>query len=105
MVLFQDLHGALQVERLLGSLVPRELGHGLEVGADHLRFHRIAIRPLQPFELAVDLLPCGLRSSRASKRFRSSSTSVPSPPSPSSFWIALSCSRRNISRCRSPSSS
>ncbi len=42
----------------------------------------------------------GRRASRAARR-----RSPASSPSPSSFWIALSCSRRNISRWRSPSSS
>ena len=36
---------------------------------------------------------------------RSSSISLAWSSSPSSFWMAFICSRRNISRCRSPSSS
>src|SRR5204863_510634 len=59
-IVLQDLRGALQVERLLRPLVPGQLGHGLEVRTDHLRFHGIAIRPLQPLQLALDLLLGGL---------------------------------------------
>ncbi len=44
-------------------------------------------------------------SSRSSSFSRSSSRSPPLSSSPSSRRICLSCSRRNISRCRSPSSS
>jgi hypothetical protein len=49
---------------------------------------------------------CGRpRRAPASIRFRSSSTSFRSSSSPSSRWICFICSRRSISRCRSPSSS
>ena len=60
MILFQNLGGALQVERLLHALVPWQLGHGFEVRPDHLRFHGIAARPLQAGKLTVDFLPGGL---------------------------------------------
>src|SRR5207237_8525073 len=52
-ILLEDLRRPLQVERLLRPLVPGQFGHRLEVGADHLGFHRVAARPLQPGELAV----------------------------------------------------
>src|SRR5438034_4194775 len=58
-ILLEDLRRPLQVERLLRPLVPGQFGHRLEVGADHLGFHRVAARPLQPGELAVDFLARG----------------------------------------------
>ena len=58
-ILLEDFRGPLQVERLLRPLVPRQFRHRLEVGADHLGFHRVAARPLQPGKLAVDFLARG----------------------------------------------
>ena len=55
-VLLKDLGRALQIEGLVGPLVPRQLGDGLEVGADDLRFHRVAAGALQSRQLALDLL-------------------------------------------------
>ena len=59
-VLFEDLPSPFQGERFLHPLVPGKLRDGLEVRPDHLRFHRIAVGPLQPVELAVDFLAGGL---------------------------------------------
>src|SRR3989440_11131947 len=58
-ILLEDLRRPLQVERLLRPLVPGQFGHRLEVGADHLGFHRVAAPPLQPGELAVVFLARG----------------------------------------------
>src|SRR6059036_223138 len=55
----KDLRRPLQVERLLRPLVPGQFGHRLEVRADYLGLHRVAVRPLQPGELAVDFLARG----------------------------------------------
>ena len=57
MVLFENLFGAEQVEVLFAAVVPRQLGDGLEVGADHLRLHRLATHPGEAAELAIDLAP------------------------------------------------
>src|SRR5256886_4191173 len=59
-VLLEDLRGAFQVERFFRPLVPGQLGHGLEVGTDHLRFHGVTIRALQALELPLDLFLGGL---------------------------------------------
>ncbi len=59
-ILLEDLHGPLQVERLLDPLVPRQFRHRLEISADYLGLHRVAVGPLQPGELAVDFLARGL---------------------------------------------
>ena len=47
-ILLEDLCGLFQIERLFGALVPGQLGDGLKVRADDLRFHRFAPRALQP---------------------------------------------------------
>ena len=60
-VLLEDLRRVLEVDLLLGAGVPRQLGDGLEVGADHLRLHRLAAHARQSSELAVDLLAHVLR--------------------------------------------
>ena len=54
MVLVEHRLGALQVELVVGTLVPRQLGDPLEVGADDLRFHRLAAGSLEAAELALD---------------------------------------------------
>ena len=56
MVLFQNFLGPFQIEGLVGALVPRQLGDGLEVGADDLCFHRLAAGALEPRELAIHFL-------------------------------------------------
>src|SRR5438093_1974635 len=60
-IFLEDLRGLLQVERLFGALVPRQLGDGLEVGANDLRLHRFPPGALQPPELAIDLFARRLR--------------------------------------------
>jgi hypothetical protein len=60
MILFEDGRGALQVERLFGALAPRQLGHGLEVGANDLGFHGLPPGALEAGELALDLLLRGV---------------------------------------------
>ena len=60
-VLLEDLRGLLQIERLFGALVPRQLGDGLEVGADDLRLHRFPSGALQPPKLAIDLFASRFR--------------------------------------------
>ena len=55
-VLVEDLLRPLDVEVLLAPFAPRQLGDRLEVGADDLRFHRLAAHARQPGEFAVDLL-------------------------------------------------
>ncbi len=54
-VLVEDLLRALEVERIIGARVPRELRDPLEIRADHLRLHRLATRALQAPQLALDL--------------------------------------------------
>ncbi len=83
MVLLENLRRPVQVERFLGPLVPGELGHGFQVRPNDLGLHRVAVRALQPRELAVDLLlgRLGERQSAVS-RSRRSSVSV------SSFLLA-----------------
>jgi len=56
MVLVEDRGRPLQVERLFGPLVPRQLSHGLEIRADDLGFHRVPGRALEPRQLAVHFL-------------------------------------------------
>ena len=56
MVLLEDLGRALQVERLVSPLAPRQLRHGLQVCSDYLGLHRVAVRPFEPLELALHLL-------------------------------------------------
>ena len=55
-ILVEDSRRVLDVELLLGALAPRQLGDRLEVGADHLRLHRLAAGARQPRPLAGDLL-------------------------------------------------
>ena len=54
MVLLENLRRVVQIELVVGARVPRQLGDPLEIRADHLRFHRLASRPLQAAELALD---------------------------------------------------
>ena len=61
MILLEDLCRLFQIERLFGALVPRQLGDGLEVGANDLRLHRFAPGALQPRQLAIDLFASRLR--------------------------------------------
>ena len=63
--------------QVLGAAgVPRQLGDGLQVGADHLGLHGLAAHAAQAAELAVDLLADLLRqveawrASRAARRCR-----------------------------------
>ena len=56
MVLLENLGRALQVQRFLRPLVPRQLGNRFEVGADDLRLHRFATGALQAGQLPFDLL-------------------------------------------------
>ncbi len=56
MVFLEDLGRALQVQRFLRPLVPRQLGDRFEVGADDLRLHRFAAGALQARQLPFDLL-------------------------------------------------
>ena len=59
-ILLEDLARALQIERLVGPLVPREFRHGLQVGPDDLGLHGIPAGPLEPRELAIHFLLCRL---------------------------------------------
>ena len=60
-ILLEDFSGALEVERLLGPLVPRQLGHGLQIRPDDLRFHRIPVCALEARQLAIHFLAGRLR--------------------------------------------
>ena len=60
-ILFENLRGLFQIERLFGALVPRQLGDGLEVGADDLRLHRFPAGALQPRKLAIDFFASRFR--------------------------------------------
>jgi hypothetical protein len=60
-VLVQDLGRRGDVEMLGAARVPRQLGDGFEIGADHLRFHGLAPHAAQTSELAVYLLAHHLR--------------------------------------------
>jgi hypothetical protein len=60
-VLVEDLGRLTEVEVVLAAMSPRQLGDGLEVGADHLVLHRIAVRATEPAELAVHFLSRLLR--------------------------------------------
>ena len=55
-VLLEDLGRPGDVEPFVASLGPGKLGHGLEEGADHLGLHALGSHPLEPGELAIDLL-------------------------------------------------
>ena len=46
-----------EIEVVVGAVVPRKLGDPLQVGADDLRFHRLAAGALEASELALDFLP------------------------------------------------
>ena len=61
MVFLEDLRRALQIERFLRPLVPRQLGNGFEISANHLRFHRFAAGALEARELAIDHCSSGFR--------------------------------------------
>ena len=53
-ILVEHLRGVIQLELVVRSRVPRELGDPLEVRPDDLRFHRFAAGALEPAELALD---------------------------------------------------
>jgi hypothetical protein len=55
-ILVENLGRLLEIEMILTPFIPRQLGHGLEVAANDLVFHRLAIHTAQPAQLAVDLL-------------------------------------------------
>ena len=57
MILIEDLRRFGEVEVLLGAGVPRQLGHGLEVGTNDLGLHRLATDAVKPAELAIDFAP------------------------------------------------
>ena len=99
-VLVEDPAGLLEVEVVLGRLVPRQREDPLEVRADDAVLGRGRRELLEPRELA--LAPPSATSSgssSASSRSRSSLISACSAsPSPSSSWIAFSCWRRKNSR-------
>ena len=59
-ILFEDLGGPLQIERLLRALAPGKFRHRLEIRADDLSLHRLAAGPFQAAQLAIDLLAGGL---------------------------------------------
>ena len=108
-ILVEDLGRRRDVEMLVGcacSTAARRWSPG-RCGSPG---DSIASRPmrLEAAQLAVDLLarrPSGSVERGELARAAPRCSSAASSPSPSSFWIALSCSRRNISRWRSPSSS
>ena len=56
MIFLENRFGALQIELVVRPLVPGQLCDPLEVGADHLRFHRFATGALESAELALDFL-------------------------------------------------
>ncbi len=53
MVFLENRFGALQIELIIRSLVPRQFGDPFEIGADHLRFHRLTTSSLESSELAL----------------------------------------------------
>ena len=52
-IFLENRFGALQIELIVRSLVPRQFGDPLEIGADHLRFHRLTTSSLESSELAL----------------------------------------------------
>ncbi len=72
-----------------------------EVGADHAVLGGGARQPLEAGELAVGRLArlLGKRPPPRAASVAPSSSACSGSPSPSSFWIALSCWRRKYSRC------
>ena len=92
----EDLAGVLDVEVVVGALVPRQVEQPVEVGPDHAVLGGGRRQPLEP-RRARGRPPCGpaRAAPAASTRSRSSLISACcSSPSPSSAWIARSCSRR-----------
>ena len=57
MVLVEHLRGVVEVEVVVRSGVPGQFRDPLQVGPDHLGFHRLATGPLQAAQLALDLGP------------------------------------------------
>ncbi len=55
-VLLEDPGGLLDVELFVAAFVPGQLRHGLEVGADDLRLHRLAADAAQAADFPIDLL-------------------------------------------------
>ena len=95
-IFVEDFGGALDIDLGAGGGGPGEGGHPLELGAGHAVFGRGRGHAGQAFELAGGLGFDGFGEAggfefwRAVLRFRGAASS----PSPSSFWMALSCSRR-----------
>ena len=52
-ILLEHRLRVLEIELIVGPLVPRKLRDPLEIRADHLRLHRLAAGALQPPELAL----------------------------------------------------
>ena len=101
MVLVEDAARFRDVDRLGIELRPRQLDQPIEIGADHPVFGSGLRHALEPLELLLGLLFGLLRHLRPFRSFRAARRSrrILSSPSPSSFWIWRSCSRRMCSRC------
>ena len=55
-VFLENRLGAFEIELIVRSLVPWQLRHPFEIGANHLRFHRLTTSAFQAPELALNLL-------------------------------------------------
>ena len=99
-VLVEDLARVVDVEVVLGLGAPRQLDEPLEVGADDAVLGRRGRQLLEPRRARAR--PPSRRARAAPPRRSGDRSSLisawRSSPSPSSSWIALSCSRRKYSR-------
>ena len=100
-VLVEDAPRLGDVDRVLAQLRPRQLDQPVEVGAQHRVLGRGLGHALQALELLARLLLGLLGHAGLGDRLLQllDLAAVPSA-SPSSFWIACSCSRRKYSRWR-----
>ena len=60
-VFLENRFGALQIELIVRSLVPRQFRDPFEIGAYHLRFHRLTTGSFESSELALYFGPCFFR--------------------------------------------
>ena len=57
MILFENRFGTLEIQLVIRPLVPGQFRHPFEIGADHLRFHRLPAGALQSAQLTLYFLP------------------------------------------------
>ncbi len=55
-VFVENACGLVQIQMVFTAQTPRQFDDRLEIGADDLRLHGVASRPLQPPQLAIDFL-------------------------------------------------